>query len=234
VITERGRLHGYNAGVQFRSASMVKAMLLVATLRRAADRPLTSRELDLLQPLITKSDNKAARKLYKTIGDAGLNEVAQAARMTRFLTVGTVFETRITAADQARFFLRIDRLVPPRHRDYARALLGGVIARQRWGIAPVATGRGFQILFKSGWRRGLTHQAALLERDGRRIALAVLTTHKPPLAYGQATLAGIATRVLDAAAGHDVAERHRDEGDDRRDLDRREPELELAERPHGD
>ena len=40
------------------------------------------------------------------------------------------------------------------------------------------------------------HQAALLERDGRRIALAVLTSGEPTVAYGRTTLAGVATRVL--------------------------------------
>ena len=116
--------------------------------------------------------------------------------MTHLRPVGAVFETRITAADQARFFLRIDRLVPKRHRSYARGLLSGIIGPQRWGIAPIARSRHFKIFFKGGWRKGITHQVALLERDGRRVALAVLTTGEPSLAYGKATLAGIAARVL--------------------------------------
>jgi hypothetical protein len=40
------------------------------------------------------------------------------------------------------------------------------------------------------------HQAALLERDGRRISLAILTSGEPSMSYGEATLAGIAARVL--------------------------------------
>ena len=61
--------------------------------------------------------------------------------------------------------------------------------------APVAERRGFNVFFKAGWRKGLTHQAALLERDGRRVALAVLAGDAPTR-YGQSTLAGIASRVL--------------------------------------
>jgi hypothetical protein len=196
VATQDGRIRGLNVHTPHRAASVAKAMLLVALLRQAADRPLTAEETELLNPMITASDNDAAHELYETIGDAGLAAVGAAARMTHLGLVGAVFETRITAADQARFFLRIDRLVPQRHRAYARALLTGVVGPQRWGIAPVAQSHRFRIFFKGGWRKGITHQAALLERNRSRVALAILTTGEPTLAYGRATLAGIAARAL--------------------------------------
>ena len=173
-------------------------MLLVAVLRHAATRPLTAHEDELLRPMITASDNDAAREVYAQYGgDAAFQSVARAARMTApHARSAPPFEVRITAADQARLFLRIDKLVPQRHRAYARELLGGIVKPQRWGIAPVAERRGFHIFFKAGWRKGITHQAALLERDGRRVALAVLTSDGPSVAYGQATLGGVAARVL--------------------------------------
>lgn len=86
--------------------------------------------------------------------------------------------------------------MPERHRAYTRALLGGIVPWQRWGIAPVASARDFAIFFKGGWRHQLVHQVALLERAGRRVALAILTSGEATSAYGQATLAGIAARVL--------------------------------------
>jgi hypothetical protein len=195
-MTADGRLRGAHMSEQFRSASMTKAMLLVAVLRGAKHRNLTAGERELLEPMITRSSNKAGRAVYATVGDLGLSVVARAAHMRHFLPVGALFEARITAADQARLFLRIDRLVPKRHRAYARRLLSGIIAPQRWGIAKVATKRGFKPFFKGGWRRALSHQAALLERGGRRVALAVLTRDEPSAAYARATLAGIAARVL--------------------------------------
>jgi beta-lactamase class A len=196
VATEDGRIRGYNLTAQQRCASVCKAMLMVAVLRHAKDRALSADEAGLLNPMITASDNKAADTLYETVGDTGLQAVARAARMTQLGLVGALFETRITAADQARLFLRIDRLVPKRHRAYARALLSGIIGPQRWGIAPVARSRHYRIFFKGGWRTGITHQVALLERNRSRVALAVLTTGEPSLAYGRATLTGIAARAL--------------------------------------
>ena len=196
IATPDGRIRGLNVDAQFRCASMTKAMLMVAVLRRAATRPLTAGEQELLAPMITESDNKAGLEVYRSVGDLGLSAVARAAGMRHFLPVGALFEARITAADQARLFLRIDRLVPVRHRAYARTLLAGIIAPQRWGIAPVARARHFAAFFKSGWRKGISHQAALLERDGRRVALAVLIAADVRQAYARDTQAGIATRVL--------------------------------------
>jgi hypothetical protein len=146
--------------------------------------------------MVTESDNHAALEVFARVGRAGLDRVAQAARMTGFSVAGHLFDARITAADQVRLFLRIDRLVPRRHRAHARRLLGSVIAPQRWGIARVAERRGFTPFFKGGWRTGLVHQVALLERKGRRLALAVLTSGHRTTAEGIATIEGIARRVL--------------------------------------
>jgi hypothetical protein len=194
-MTEDGRIRGRNLSTQFRSASVTKAMLMVAIMRRAPTRPLSAHEKALLKPMITASDNEAAETVYKTVGDLGLQAVAHAAHMRNFLGVGALFETRITAADQVRLFLRIDQLVPERHHAYARELLSSIIGPQRWGIAAVATARHFKVFFKSGWREDLEHQVALLERFGRRIALAVLTSGETA-ATGRATEAGVASRVL--------------------------------------
>jgi hypothetical protein len=193
-MTENGRLLGLNRTVRYPSASVVKAMLLVAVLREGEPGPATRA---LLGPMITASDNRAALRIYREqVGDAGLYAVARAAGMRSFAVHGAVFEAQLTADDQARLFLKIDRLVPAPRRAYARSLLAGIIAPQRWGIAPVASHRHYRVFFKGGWREGIVHQAALLERAGWRISLAILTSGEPSMAYGEATLAGIAARVL--------------------------------------
>jgi hypothetical protein len=197
TLDGRGRLRGLHRTVRFPSASVVKAMVMVAVLHQAGRHPVPAGQRAPLRLMVTKSDNKAASLLYRQVGGgAALEAVARAAGMHRFADVGHWSGAQITAADQARLFLRIDRLVPPVHRERARAMLSGVIAPHRWGIARVARERGLKVFFKGGWRKGLEHQAALLEGGGRRLALVVLTVGSPTPQYGRATEEGIARRVL--------------------------------------
>jgi hypothetical protein len=192
------RVRGLQRTTRFRSASVVKAMMLVSTLRRAGKRHLSETERRLLWPMITRSDNDAASAIYGRIGDKGLRKVAHVAGMRKFSPSPVWGTSQITAADQVRFFLRIDKLVPRAHRRYARKLLSSVTKAQRWGIAPVARRKRLKAFFKGGWVPGITHQVALLERkrDGKRIALAVLTRNSPSMAYGEETIERIAARVL--------------------------------------
>src|ERR1044072_4082868 len=79
-----------------------------------------------LYPMIHVSDNDAASAIFGVVGQDGLRRVARRARMTRFTPSGIWGGTLITAADQARFFFRLNGLLPARFRRHARSLLGGV------------------------------------------------------------------------------------------------------------
>jgi hypothetical protein len=198
VLEKGGRPRGLLRTVRFGSASVSKAMLLVAYLRRAGKRHLSETERGLLRPMIAVSDNNAADAIYGQVGGNGLHAVARAARMHKFSDVGYWANAQITAADQARFFLRIDRLVPAAHRRYARTLLSSIVGPQRWGIPVVARHHRLKVFFKGGWRAGITHQVALLQsrNGGGRVALAILTSGSPSDAYGHETIERIAARVL--------------------------------------
>ena len=197
VLDPRHRPRGLRRTARFPSASVSKAMLLVAALRRAGNARLAEADRRLLRPMITASDNDAAGAVYSRVGGAGLRGVARVAGMRNFADVGHWAGARITAADQARLFLRIDRLVPAAHRRYARKLLSSIVTSQRWGIARAARRAHAKVFFKGGWRNGITHQVALLERAGQRLALAVLTSNSPSMAYAEETIERIASRVLD-------------------------------------
>jgi beta-lactamase class A len=200
VRTER-RAWSWRGTTPYRSASVVKAMLLVAYLRRAdvRRRALRGEERALLAPMVTASDNRAADAIHRRVGVARLSALGHRAGMRHFLPHPVWGGSTITADDQARLFLRIDRLVPRRHRAYAMSLLRGVIPAQRWGIA-AAVPDGWRIAFKGGWGRGVTrqvdHQAALLTNAGLRVSIAVLTGDNPSDGYGAATQQGIAERLL--------------------------------------
>jgi hypothetical protein len=200
VRTER-RAWSWRGTTPYRSASVVKAMLLVAYLRRAdvRARALRREERALLDPMVRRSDHSAATAIHARVGLVALSALARRAGMRHFVPHPVWGGSTITADDQARLFLRIDRLVPRRHRAYAMGLLRGVVPEQRWGIA-AAVPHGWRIAFKGGWGRGVTrqveHQAALLTNHGRRVAVAVLTADNPSGGYGAATQEGVARRLL--------------------------------------
>jgi hypothetical protein len=120
--------------------------------------------------------------------------------MRGFVPAGWWSEARLTPADQARLFRRLDALTPRAWRPYARRLLAGVVSSQSWGIPRALRPRGCKVLFKGGWRPSptgsLVLQAALIERGRRRLALAAKTDGNPSHAYGTETIHGIADRPL--------------------------------------
>jgi beta-lactamase class A len=201
VMDEDARLRGYRRRDTYFSASTVKAMLMVTYLNSGSvrGRALNSGDRALLRPMITRSDNATASRVRDIVGNGALARLARRAGMRNFATAVPWGNTRITAADQARFFVRIDRLVVKRHRAYARRLLRSIVPSQRWGMPP-ARPRGWDILFKGGWRPTgagiLVHQIALFQRGQRRISVAVLTDGNPSYRYGHETIRGTAARLL--------------------------------------
>ena len=202
VVDERGRIHGFHRGVRYSSASLVKAMLLVAYLNRGGvkRRHLHASDRRLLGPMIRASDNDAASAVYSQVGPSGLNRLARRARMRRFIANPVWGGCQLTARDQARFFARIDRLLPRRHRKYALGLLRRIVSGQRWGI-PRGIPRGWHAHFKGGWFRDdggswRVHQGALLRRGGRHLGIAVMTEGDPSLGYGADTIRGVTARLL--------------------------------------
>ncbi|MBA2794674.1 MAG: serine hydrolase [Thermoleophilaceae bacterium] len=201
VVSDRGVLAGRNASRKFLSASLTKAMLLVAFLRQleATGAEPTDGERASLGYMIRLSDNDSADSIYAKVGDKRLRALARRAGMRGFEISGDWANATLTASDQARFFLALDRLAPKRFRDEARDLLETVTGLQSWGIPAGARPR-WKVFFKGGWRPEtdgeLVHQAALLERGSSRVAIAVLTRANPDMVYGERTVQGVTERLL--------------------------------------
>jgi D-alanyl-D-alanine dipeptidase len=201
LIDNWGRLRSFEPQRVYVSASLVKAMLLVAYLRKIGNRPPDAAERASLGPMITVSSNGAANTVYYRVGDAALYDLARRAGMTRFSVAGYWANAHFSAVDQARLFNRIDRLVPKASRAYARGLLSSIADYQRWGFSRYSSAAGFKTFFKGGWRGTgagqLVHEAALFERGDTRVSMAVLTDGNPSHEYGTETLRGVAERLFD-------------------------------------
>ena len=94
--------------------------------------------------------------------------------------------------------LRVDRVMPARHRAYGMRLLRSVIPALRWG-AGQAVPSGWTAAFKGGWTDGSglsEHQVALLTRGEQRVAVAVTSTGQPDHAYARRGLRGVFARLL--------------------------------------
>lgn len=203
VVDTDGGLAGSQLRRSFRSASVIKAMVLVGYLRGLArrDGKLSATARSQLDVMIRRSNNAATTNLIHQVGEAGLRRVARRAGMRDFTPILAPWGlTLINAGDQARLFARIDALVPALYRSYARRLLTGIVSEQRWGI-PAAAPEGATVLFKGGWLPApdgswTVHQAAKLETSRGELAAAVLSSGSPSEAYGRETVRGVARRLL--------------------------------------
>jgi hypothetical protein len=209
VVDSEGRVSGVNVNEQFITGSVVKAMLLVAYLRRLnamGQHYVDSYSNSFLYPMINVSDNDAATECWSIVGNAGLYAIAKAAGMTHFSVDTTASwggewgAALITAADQARFFFEMDSLIPREFVGYANFLLSTIAGYESWGIPAIARPLGYTVYFKAGWRPSpdvfLVHQIARLVGHRHTFAMAVMTDGDPDMGYGIDTIQGVAAALL--------------------------------------
>ncbi len=200
VLDNRGRLSGTHMRSRFQSASVVKVMFLTAFLQRlAADRRgVSSLDRSLLYPMIHESNNDAASAVLDRVGAAAVARVAREAGMRDYAPgVGWWAYTQTSAADQARFFIAIEQLIPRRFWAYARGLMAGIEPEQSWGIPEVARPQ-WQVFFKTGAlpSEGLFNETARLERAGTTFTVSIFSTGDPSQAYGEETMRGVGERLI--------------------------------------
>ncbi len=169
VFDMRGRQREFGSFGHAYMASTFKVMLMVAYLRKAGGRDLTSYDQSLLEPMIRRSDNETASRIDSMLGRGPLEELADDAEMRGFVWNDNPWgQSKTTARDQAFFMRTLQHYVPDRHWDYARSLLTSITPSQRWGIGQVPL-HGWHLHFKGGWGSGtgwVDHQV-VLPRQGR-------------------------------------------------------------------
>jgi hypothetical protein len=205
LLDSEGRLSGVHEHWTFVSASVVKAMLLVAYLRKLhaeGQHYVDGYSNSFLYPMINVSDNGAATQTWSIVGNGRLYALAHAAGMTDFSICCIWATAQLSAADQARLFFGLDSLVPREFRGYARYLLSTIVGYESWGIPAVARGHRYAVFFKGGWRGTglgqLVHQVARLERPDHSFSIAVMTDGDPSMGYGIGTIEGLTSALLSA------------------------------------
>jgi len=205
VRTEKG-FWGWNQKKQEPSASVIKAMILVAylDLPSVRGRDLKDKDRAMLDPMIRYSDDHATDKTFNYVGFDGLRDLARRVGMTRFETSYHWGRSKITASDQTRLMLHLDGFITgpdpvivKRHRDYALKLLATIV-KGRWGLWKVST-PGWKLHEKGGWgaKTGwVNSQVALYTRGTMRVAVAILTHNDPSHDYGSETLRALGKRLL--------------------------------------
>ncbi|NEB79997.1 serine hydrolase [Streptomyces sp. SID14478] len=192
------------AGDRYDAASIVKVLIMEATLHRAEQghRPLTARERSNIRPMIRSSDNTAASRLWNDVGRTRLTATLRRAGATRtgLGAYGYWGLTRTTAADQLRL---LGVLTNPRSflksRAYSLKLMSEVRKDQRWGVS-AGVPRGLRVHLKNGWLPRATHgwrvhSIGAFTGSGRTYRLAVLSHDNPSMAYGVRTVERVAQAV---------------------------------------
>jgi Beta-lactamase enzyme family len=205
-----------NGSEHFDSASVVKATILGALLRKAQDRhiALTRSEAALATAMITRSDNSAASTLWDDVGRRDLQHFLNLAGMTRtYLGPGPYWGlTRITAHDETlllHLLLAKNTVLHTSSRDYELSLMARVIPSQRWGVPAGAPTRltahvknGWLPLAPYGWR---INSIGGFTGHGGGYSIVVLTQDNPSMAYGIATVEAIARTVNRELSGRSIS-----------------------------
>jgi 3D (Asp-Asp-Asp) domain-containing protein len=204
LVDDTGRVLGsVSPNATNASASITKAMVLIAVTQHARGRALTDAERELAVATIRQSDNRAANELFARIGAASVNAVARRAGMTNFRLVqrkqtadGYVLGySRVSAVDQARLFVRIEELAAARHRAFAMAQLESIEGAGRFGV--LDAGINAVLRSKGGWRPesdgGWTvNQAAQVTIGDRTYGFAVVLGRQRTFQAGAAAIASVA------------------------------------------
>lgn len=202
-----------NAGLHFDSASVVKATILAALLRKAhtQHRSLTAREKSLAWLMITQSDNSAATKLWNDVGRYRLQRFLDLAGMSQTVLGPTGYWglTQITAHDESLLlWLLLDPnpVLTTADRHYELNLMAHVIASQRFGV-PAGAPAGFTVHVKNGWLPVpsatspwyVNSIGCFTKGDGVKDYSIVVLTHQaaahPAMAYGVTTIEDVAVVV---------------------------------------
>jgi hypothetical protein len=187
------------AGKAVRTASIVKLLVLRAAQARG---PLTRTQRVLAIRMITRSDNAATSRLWRTVGgNRAVARAAAAAGMKHTTQIPHLLMRwdgwQTTAEDQVRLLTSIARGRSAADR-YTRSLMARVVPSQRWGVGSVRGATGV----KNGWLpvrgRWIVNSDGCVHRGSRTLCLSVLSTGSRTFAEGVRTVERAAAAAVGA------------------------------------
>ncbi|GAA2613827.1 hypothetical protein GCM10009863_29450 [Streptomyces axinellae] len=202
----------YRAHTAFDSASVVKATLLGALLRKAEEghRKLTSEEKKRATAMITASDNDATTALWHEVGLKGVQHFLDLAGMkdTEPGRQGHWGLTQVTAQDQVKLLKLLtsgSHVLDAGSRGYALDLMHKVTPSQRWGTPAGAPGDA-TVHVKNGWLSRDTHgwrinSIGAFTGRGHDYGIAVLSQDNKTMAYGVDTAESASRAIHHELAG---------------------------------
>ena len=197
---------------QYYSASVVKATILAALLRKLMEehRYLSSAQRALAWQMITESSNSAASRLWAQVSRHSLQHFLKLAKMKQtVLGPGGYWGlTLITAHDEIillNLLTSKNSVLDPRSRSYQLSLMAHVIPSQRWGV-PAGAPANLTVHVKNGWlpypgKDWHINSIGSFSGHNRNYMIVVLTAENPSMTYGVNTVQGIAEVI-----NHDLNE----------------------------
>ncbi|PSK85977.1 beta-lactamase class A [Murinocardiopsis flavida] len=199
---------GLNPQAEFDAASVGKVVILGTLLRTAMDegRELTAKEKELATDMITVSGNDSTVELRDQLGAKRIQRFLDLAGMdaTTLHPKGSVGLMKINTTDELTLLrlLRTDNdVLGAAQRDYARKLMGDVVADQRWGV-PTGAPADAGVYLKNGWlpydNTDTWRVNSIGGFQGTPIGdyeIVVLTDDNAGMQYGVDTIESVGTKV---------------------------------------
>lgn len=193
----------YGTRLRFAATSLMKADILAVLLLRhqQAGTQLSAREAELAVPMIENSDNRAATRLWQMLGAGPAVATANRRLGLTHTTPGRAANwgrSRTTVADQLRLLADLTAATSPltaQSRDYELGLMQDVQPDQQWGVAAAAS-PGTARAVKDGWlhgpKRWVLNSIGVVEHNGHRLLLAILSDQRGTKAAGVASVSAAA------------------------------------------